>query len=318
VHAQQGRLAARISDIDRPLTDSAEQEQVKLVDALSGKVAPSLALTELGGGRVTLGALLAPAKPLLLVFTDPRCSPCYELHPDIGGWQRAYGDRLSIALVSNSDPAANHAMTAGYGIVPVLMQQGREAVDAYNLAKAPAAVLISPDGRVVSGPRYGARAIRVLVAKTLGLAVPEQPAQEVQPIQVGQTVQHLRRPDLAGNVVELSGAKAEPTLLLFWSPDCHHCQDLLPDIRVFERSPGRPRLVVVSHGPIALNQEAGFTSPVILDDDRTIMKLFGAAGTPAIVLIDGRGVVATPVGTGIDVVRRVLGSPHLQTLLLAT
>ena len=47
-------------------------------------IAPTFALDVLGGGRSSLGDLLAAARPLILVFTHPQCSPCYELLPDIG------------------------------------------------------------------------------------------------------------------------------------------------------------------------------------------------------------------------------------------
>jgi thiol-disulfide isomerase/thioredoxin len=307
--AQQRRLGARLDALVQRLTARAEaaaQERARLLDALAGTAAPAFALAELGGGRVTLEALLAPARPLLLVFTDPRCGPCYELLPDVGVWQRVYGDRLTIALVSSGDPQTNLAMTAEYGVRPVLLQQETEVVAAYALGQFPAAVLVRPDGRVAAGPRYGTRAIRQLVADTLGLALPAPAPRAVQAVGVGEAAPPLRRPDLAGNVVDLAPRRGEPTLLVFWSPGCGHCQEVLPAIRAFERAPGRPRLVVVSHGPAALNLEAGFASPVVLDEDRTIAEAFGVGGTPAAVLIDGRGVVVSGVARGAGGVRAAL------------
>lgn len=312
-------LARRLAHRHRPVTqtlptgpDAAATERDRLLNAMAGEIAPDFDLVNLSGERVKLDALRASAKPLLLVFTDPRCGPCYELLPDIGGWQRVYGDRLAIALVSSGAQETNLAMTAEYRISPVLLQAEREVVEAYSLAQAPAAVLIQPDGRVSAGPRYGTNAIRALVADTLGLALPEVPRRDIQAVGVGQAAPSIRRPDLAGNAVDFAALRGAPTLLLFWSPGCGHCQELLSEIKAFEQTPGRPRMVIVSRGAGALNLEAGFASPMVLDDDQTIARAFGASGTPAAVLLDGRGIVVTPVARGSAGVRTALQA--LQTM----
>lgn len=310
VRGQQDRLWGRIDDLalrlNPPPVDDAAREYDRLYNALAGKIAPPFELMALGGGRVTLDALLAPAKPLLLVVAEPRCGPCFELLPDISGWQRVYGNQLTVALVSAGTPESNLAMTAEYRISPVLIQKEAEFLEAYGITQEPAAVVIQPNGRVSAGPRYGTKGVRELVAETLGLALPEAPRREVQAVTVGQAVPAIRRPDLDGNVVDFSGFRGIPTLLLFWSPGCSHCQELLPQIRAFEQMPVRPRMVIVSSGPIALNREVGFVSHVVLDDDDTISRIFGSSGTPAAVLIDSNGNVASPLARGATKIRTAL------------
>jgi hypothetical protein len=66
--------------------------------------------------------------------------------------------------------------------------------------------------------------------------------------------------------------------------------------------------VIVSRGPIGLNQDVGFRATVLLDDDSSISRTFGVSGTPAAVLLDPRGVVATPVARGVVAVRSALGA----------
>jgi thiol-disulfide isomerase/thioredoxin len=311
VRDQQHRVGIRLDLLTRHAGGPggvAVQANDRLPSATAGPVAPDFSLAELGGGQVSLKALLARAQPVLLVFTHPQCGPCYELLPDIGGWQRVYGDRLTTALISSGTPEINHAMTVEYGIRPVLLEHENDIVDLYGLDQAPAAVLVGPDGLTTAGSSYGTRAIRQLVADALGLVLPAAPAREARPVSRGEAAPPVRRPDLFGNVVDLAAYRGSPTLLLFWSPGCSHCQDVLPDIKAIEQSPHMAHLLIVSSGPLGLNQEVGFASPVVLDDDRSIAQAFGVSGTPAALLIDSRGVVVTPVARGSDRVRAALNT----------
>lgn len=316
LRGQQERLEERLDRLTgqaaAPATlangHAAVMEPARAFTATAGEAAPAFDLALPGGGRAGLGTLLARGKPLMLIFTHPRCGPCYELLPDIGGWQRVYGDKLTIALVSAGTPETNLAMTAEYGIEPVLLQREQEVADVYGIAQMPAALLIDPDGRIAAGASYGVRAIRQLVADALGLALPEAPAAEAKPVRKGEPLPPLRRPDLHGNVINLAAPRREPALLLFWSPGCTHCRDLHPEILALERAIGPNRMVIVSRGPIALNQEAGFQATVVLDDDHSIARTLGVTGTPAAVMLDQRGVVATPVARGVDGVRSAMNA----------
>ncbi len=296
LRAQGTRIQQRFDAISRPSPSVPVTPEPVL--------APAFDLPDLNGGRATLATLKARGKPLLLVFTDPQCGPCFELLPDLGGWERHYGDSLSIVLVSAGTPEVNRAMTAEYGLTTVLMQDEREVVDAYGIRMAPAAVVVWPDGRLRAEPVYGAHKVRQLVAQTLGLALPESPVREASPVAIGERVPSLRRPDLDGAVVDLA-AIGKRTLLLFWSPGCHHCQDLLPEIKAWEGHRGDANLVVISQGPIALNREAGLTSLIVLDDDRSVSASFGMSGTPAALVIDERGIVVSQAARGATAVRQL-------------
>jgi thiol-disulfide isomerase/thioredoxin len=312
VRGQQRRMHIRLEDQARRLAarsaNAAVRERSELLDRLAGQPARPFEAPALGGGRVSLDALLALAKPLLLIFTDPRCGPCYELLPDIAGWRRVYGDRLTIALVSTGDPRFNLAMTAEYGIRPVLLQQDRDIAERYGLVQEPAGLLINPDGRIGAGPRYGAQAIRQLMAETLGLALPPPPVRSTRKIAIGEALPPMHRPDLDGHPVAFGGERDESTLLLFWSPGCGPCRELLPELLAFDRAAARPRLVVVGRGPIGLNREAGFVSPVVMDDDRSVARALGVTGTPAAVLLDERGLVASRAARGAEGVRALLAA----------
>lgn len=303
-------LARRLAGA-APVEPKAEAE---VETDLTGQIAPDFTLVDLEGRSVTLESLLAPAKPLLLVFTDPRSSTCHDFMPDIAGWQRVYADRLAIAVIGTGDLGTNRAMTAEYGIRPVLLQQDLEVVNAYGLLQAPVAVLVQPDGRIGAEPQYGSPAIRQLVADTLGLVMPPAPVLDIHAVGRGEQAPRIRHPDLDGNLVDLATFLGEPILLLFWSPGCGYCQELLPHVLAFEQAEIRVRLVVISGGSVAVNRELGFTSPVVLDDNRSVAQAYGVLGTPGAVLIGARGDVVSEVARGVVAVRAYIDRCHVSAI----
>lgn len=261
--------------------------------------APLFQARTLYGRVVTSSDLLKSSKPLLLIFTHPACGPCYELLPNVAGWQRVYGDRLTIALVSSGTADVNRAMIADDGLDAdlALLQAEQELSVRFGIDQVPAAVLLHLDGHSTA-PVFGAAPIRQFVADTLGLVLRPTAAQATAAVAVGERAPMMRRSTLDGAIVDLAAARDEPTLALFWSPGCHHCQELLPRIRQWETRTEGPRLLIIARGPIGLNQQVGFQSPVILDDDRSVAGALGVTGTPAAVLIDASGWVGSAVARG--------------------
>jgi thiol-disulfide isomerase/thioredoxin len=110
----------------------------------------------------------------------------------------------------------------------------------------------------------------------------------------------LRLPNLAGNDVSLEDFRGEETLVLFWSPECGFCQEMLPDLKAWEIDPlaGAPRLLVVSDGTVEDNEAMGLSSEVVLDHTYAVSDAFGGAGTPSAVLVDAEGRIASEVVVG--------------------
>src|SRR5204862_146021 len=84
------------------------------------------------------------------------------------------------------------------------------------------------------------------------------------------------------------------------SPSCGFCQQMLDDVKRWERSNGFdvPDLLVVSGGSADANRRQGFRSRVVLDPSFRVGNAFGAGGTPSAVLIDEDGTVASAVAVG--------------------
>jgi hypothetical protein len=106
-----------------------------------GATAPNFALEDIQGETLTLDSLRQAGKPVMLLFTDPRCGLSNALLPDVGRWQEEYANRLSIASVSRGDPkdAIASSMPGGAeSIRPFVAQAMAAPANVPLLPRAPA------------------------------------------------------------------------------------------------------------------------------------------------------------------------------------
>jgi peroxiredoxin/uncharacterized membrane protein YphA (DoxX/SURF4 family) len=293
VMLQNGRLLVRLDALEESLA-SGKPVPAKPEAAIRPNVpAPSFTLPNLDGDLVSLDALRAPGRPVLLVFSDPTCGACNLLLPSLAAWQA--DGRLTVALVSRGDPDANRDKVAAHGLRNVLLQEDRETALAYESDVTPSAIVILPNGTVHSHLARGSEAIKALVARTLPPAAAPQPA----PQMVGQPAPALSLPDLDGTDVALDQFRGADTAVLFWNPTCGFCQRMLPDLHAWEANPpaNAPKLVVVSQGSVESNRALGFRAPVLISEGGAGAP-FGVRGTPSAVVIDADGTIASPVAVG--------------------
>ncbi len=311
---QQGEILARLAGIEDQLESGAgrpaEREEAAPPDKglPVGAPAPEFELPDLQGEPRSLGKLLALGRPVLLLFAGPACDPCLALVPEIRRWAREHAATLTIALVSSGEAAANQAKFAGVAGDHVLLQRGSEVADAYSARWTPGAVVVGRSGRLASAVAYGDAAIRTLVAETAsgsgaaanGHGQPGLRLLRHGPPGLGDPAPPLARPGLDGTPVDLADYRGRDTLVVFWQPQCPHCQRLAEDLRRWEAEPPRnaPRLLVVSSGSIQDNRALGFQSTVVLDEGFAIGKAFGARGTPSAILVDAEGRIASTVAVG--------------------
>ncbi len=291
-----------------------------------GTLAPAFGLPELDGETITVDSLHATGKPVLLVFSDPDCSPCTALLPEIGRWQRDYAGKLTLALISRGTPEANRGKAGEYRVTRVLLQQDREVAQVYQAYGTPGAVLVRPDGTIGSPLAQGADAIRALVAGTVGLPVLKSLpmaapsggnghgvavalSQPTAP-KVGEPAPEFTLPDLTSKPINLADFRGSQTLVLFWNPGCGFCQQMLEDLKAREAESlmEAPKLLVVSTGTLEANLAMGLRSPVVLDQDFTIGRKFGANGTPMAVLVDAQGNIASDLAAGAPAVLALAGA----------
>ena len=128
-----------------------------------GSAAPDFDLPDYEGGRTSLAQLLALGKPVLLVFTNPKCGPCISLFKEIRDWQTAHDDQLTIALLTFGTIKDNFVNVARNSLGQVLLQEKREVAILYGANLTPAAVMIDTDGRILSNIAAGGDEIRTLL-----------------------------------------------------------------------------------------------------------------------------------------------------------
>jgi thiol-disulfide isomerase/thioredoxin len=284
-----------------------------------GTIAPAFRLDRLGGGTTTTAELLALGKPVALAFVDPGCGPCTALLPELARWERELADQATLALITTGSAEANHRKLAGLGLGHVLVQQAREASEAYRAFGTPSMVLVQTDGTIGSPVAAGRDAIHSLMARlapgqhqpsdSRGLPGPAmrggtngatgRNGTRVQS-RIGRAAPEICLPDLDGREVSLAMFRGNPTMVLFWNPGCGFCQRMLGDLKDWEtsRSATSPQLLVVSSGSVEANRAMGLRAPVTLDVGFAAGRAFGAHGTPSAVLIDNSGRIASEMAVG--------------------
>jgi peroxiredoxin len=320
---QQGRLLLRLDGLETRLsngvTGAVATTSSRTGTGLQiGSRAPSFQLDSLDGRSVTLEGLLAPGKGTVLLFTNPNCGPCGALMPEVGAWQREHAWFLTIVLVSEGTADENRSKSAIDEPSLVLLQQKREVAENYHAWGTPAAVLVRSDGKIGSFVAQGADAIRTLVVQAAlgahrtpakadgahhqnglgangGHAAAHGPAAKV-----GDPAPTLDLLDLSGKRVSSKDLRIGKLLLLFWNPACGFCQQMLKDLRDWEKDPppGSPTLVLVSTGTVEENLAMQLQSRVMIDDAQRAASAFGAHGTPMGVLIDEKGRIASEIVAG--------------------
>jgi len=171
---QQGRLLLRIERVESRLAqagmvgETPGQEQ-PMTGLPVGTKAPAFSGHGLDDEAISLDALRALGKPVVLIFINPACAPCSALLSEVGRWQRDYADRLIMVLLSRGSVVANRAKISEHHLSHIVLQRNDEIDTLYNVQRTPSAVLIHPYGLIESPLALGAERIQALVTRAASL-----------------------------------------------------------------------------------------------------------------------------------------------------
>ncbi|MGB7219878.1 MAG: MauE/DoxX family redox-associated membrane protein, partial [Vicinamibacterales bacterium] len=133
-----------------------------------GAPAPPFDLPLLAGDHASIETLTRDGAPVLLVFGGSNCAACAGLWPDIERWQRDHRAALRIAVVGIGRPQSIEMKLMGNDVQDVLLADDTRLLEAYQVPRLPAAVVVRPDGTVGSKTASDPAAIRELVAARVG------------------------------------------------------------------------------------------------------------------------------------------------------
>ena len=334
---QNGRLLLRLDELDEQINLVATGQQIPAPAAPKpvkeapvrglpvGTPAPAFKLEGIYGETMTLDALRAPGKPVMLVFSDPGCGPCSAFMPELGSLQKEHAAELSIAVISRGSAEANQEKAGKAGLSPVLLQKNREVSEDYKALGTPSAVIVNADGSIVSPVAGGADSIRdLLKSRTKSGAAAPVVAQAAAPPRInaqpaaaangGSKPAEAQAPrprmdeaapgftlkNLDGKNVRLADFRGQEAVLIFWSPTCGYCKRMADDIKAWEAAPqaGAPKAVIITSGDVKANRDFGFASTVLMDPATDTMKSYGTGGTPTAILIDANGNIGSQMRVG--------------------
>jgi peroxiredoxin len=122
--------------------------------------------------------------------------------------------------------------------------------------------------------------------------------------------------DRSGSRVSAADFPGTKVFVLFWSPGCAFCKQIMEDVRSWEDTDdvNALKLLIVSSGPELLHAGMDLRSPVLLDTNSATMRAYGAIGTPSAVVIDAHGNIASTLARGGPAVLALLRrAPHIQS-----
>lgn len=279
-----------------------------------GSPAPEFSLPDVNGKDVSLKNLTAQAKPILFFFVSPTCNPCAGMLPEIEVWQNELKGKLNFVFISSGNAKENLDKLAGETSKQILLQKDKEVALTFGAQWTPTVVLVNANGTIASRAAVGDKAIRELIemikaridsAEILLIANGDRRLTE----KLGDDLPEFFETDVFDKIVASQDLRGKKTLVTFWSLTCGYCEQMLDDLRDWDKTKGadEPNLLLISQGETEPHRQLNLHSPIILDEDRRISKELGMNGTPSAVLINEDGKIVSETAVGADNIWSLIG-----------
>ncbi len=281
-----------------------------------GTPVPDFELPDVNGKQISPEQILAFQKPVLLLFVSPNCSPCAALLPEIETWQTELKGKLNIIFISKGKVKENLEKFAGTSLKQILLQNDKEVAELFGSQWTPTAVLINADGNIASRLAVGDEAIRKLVEKIKAeidqsklLLIAPSNGNGAEKSLVGAVLPEFALSDLSDKDISSKDLRGRKTLVTFWSTTCGYCDEMLEDLRDWDKTKGadEPQLLLFSEGEAGNHQKMNLNSPILLDNEREVSTEFGMNGTPSAFLVNEEGKIVSEVAVGAEQIWTLLG-----------
>jgi methylamine dehydrogenase accessory protein MauD len=145
-----------------------------------------------------------------------------------------------------------------------------------------------------------------IIMTKLGAHCGGQPQAPMPALPVGSAAPDFELPDLAGGRQTLAQFRGRRVLLIFFSPKCPHCIEMVPDIAALaaDGRDGGPLPLVISTGDADENRRLiephGLQCPVLLQKQMEVATQYQISGTPMGYLLDEQGTIAGAPAVGLE------------------
>lgn len=269
-----------------------------------GAIAPDFELPDLKGKIVSFEHLLGKVKPLLFFFVSPNCHPCEALLPEIETWQNELKDKVEFVFISSGKAQENAKKFDANTFKNILLQNDKEVSELFHAKWTPTAVFVNSDGLIASHLSVGDEGIRTLVNKIKAENLDNEAVfiADSSKVKIGEEAPQFSMQDIEGREISSKDLQGKKTLVTFWSTTCPHCQNMVEELKEWDKQKGAdaPNLIVFSEGELNEHREIGLQSPIVLDEGYKTAEKFGMFGTPSAVLVNENGKIVseTAVGAG--------------------
>jgi peroxiredoxin/uncharacterized membrane protein YphA (DoxX/SURF4 family) len=131
-----------------------------------GQAIPDVTVAAQDGREVRSRHLLSEAQRTVFVFTSATCGPCVGLLPELARWRAMLVGRLDIRVLASGDAEENRRLASEHGM-PMFLDEGAAAANAFGILGTPSAVEIDLAGQVAAPAAAGAVAIEGLIRAAL-------------------------------------------------------------------------------------------------------------------------------------------------------
>lgn len=239
------------------------------------------------------------------------------------GWNLTRGNRPACNCFGNLSHSPISKITLGRNIVLIAVA----LTVFYGGLNGRTVGILSVSAQMVDQPQGVLVVVVTLALVTLGLSVfsvvllreygkllhAVRSNEQVvdQGLEPGTPAPDFALPSIDGERITASAIwrSQQSTLLVFLSPLCEPCQDLIADVPNWRQ--GSVKLVLISQGLAADNGDdlwASVKHPVLIDTERNVSRQYQLHTMPTGILVDMNGFVASAPITGVVGLRRVYES----------